>query len=61
MSLEQIRSHLDPSQGLNRERRGSEMGQRAGPSMSMSAMNMEMADLNTEVADLLGMDGGAVS
>jgi hypothetical protein len=50
--LEQIRSHLELSQGLNRERWGSEMGQQAGPSMSMSAMNMEMADLNTQVADL---------
>ena len=55
MSLEQIRSQLEPSQGLNRERRGSEMGQQAGPSMSVSAMNTEMADLNTEVADLLAV------
>jgi hypothetical protein len=53
MSLEQIRSHLEPSQGLNRERRGSEMGQQA--SMSVSAMNTAMADLNTEVAVLLAV------
>ena len=45
MSLEQIRSHLEPSQGLNRERPRSEMGQQASPSMSVSAMNTEVADL----------------
>jgi hypothetical protein len=43
--LEQIRSHLEPSRGLNPERPRSEMGQQASPSMSVSAMNTEVADL----------------
>jgi hypothetical protein len=43
MSLEQIRSHLEPSQRLNRER-PSGMGQQASPRMSVSTMNPQMAN-----------------